>query len=169
MFTYQLCPATHSIMPGHRCCSPMGSWIISSVEFKRDEYIGHLTSPNQVVLTCCHEPESQAGAMIHWCSRTNFGISFLDWEWVGLNMSRLGVVSWKDQHSNIFSEDIPHGHPHLASHHMMRRLNPETSYTWQCDQQFDIAKPTCDNRGDHMICLVGIVWSHTSSICLIIK
>ena len=62
MFTYQLYPATHSIMPGHRCSLLMGYWIISFVEFKRDEYIGHLASPNQIVLTGCHEPESQAGA-----------------------------------------------------------------------------------------------------------
>ena len=80
MFTYQLYPATHPIMPGHRCSSPIGSWVISFVEFKRDEHVGHLVSPDQVVFSSYHEPEGQTRAVIRWCSRANFGILY---SWIG--------------------------------------------------------------------------------------
>ena len=79
MFTYQLYPATHPIMPGHRCSPPVGPFVISLVKFKKDEHVGHFASPSEVVFTGCHEHEGQAGAVIHWCTRTNFGVSFLDW------------------------------------------------------------------------------------------
>ena len=132
MFTYQLNPATHSIVPGHRCPPPMGPWVIFFVEFKRDEYIGHLVSLNQVVLTGCHEPEGQTGAVIHWCSRVNLRISY-----PGLGFSRskhvqVGSGRLRGPTSQCFLRRYT-SQASTSGKSPHNEKNPETSYTWQCN------------------------------------
>ena len=77
MFTYQLYPATHPIMPGHRCSPPVGPFVISLVKFKKDEHVGHFASPSEVVFTGCHEHEGQAALIPGLGIRPVFVIVFV--------------------------------------------------------------------------------------------
>ena len=58
----------------------MGLIITLPAELKRDEDIGHLLGSYQVVLTSCHQSESQTRAVIYWSVTADLKVPY---PWVG--------------------------------------------------------------------------------------